>query len=69
MSPCQRRDEAKNDAGDGGEDGVLKDLEVDHENDGRLARAHLHHGAVVVHAVVDHDLGQVVQQICREVDE
>lgn len=57
LSPCRRRDEAKNDASDGGEDGVLKNLEVDHKNDGCLARAHLHHGAVVVHAVVDHDLG------------
>ena len=46
-----------------GEDGVEKDLEEDHGHEDALARAHLLHGAVVGHAVVDHDLGEVGEEV------
>ena len=61
------RNVAEKNAEQRGEDGVEEDLEENHGHEDALARAHLLHGAVVAHAVVDHDPGEVGEEVGGQV--
>lgn len=63
------RNVAEKNAEQRGEDGVEEDLEENHGHKDALARAHLLHGAVVAHAVVDHDPGEVGEEVGGQVQE
>lgn len=64
-----RRNVAEKNAEQRGEDGVEEDLEENHGHKDALARAHLLHGAVVAHAVVDHDPGEVGEEVGGQVQQ
>lgn len=63
------RNVAEENAEQRGEDGVEEDLEEDHSHEDCFARAHLLHGAVVAHAVVDHDPGEVGEEVGGQVQQ
>lgn len=63
------RNVAEKNAEQRGEDGVEEDLEENHGHKDALARAHLLHGAVVAHAVVDHDPGEVGEEVGGQVQQ
>lgn len=63
------RNVAEKNAEQRGEDGVEEDLEENHGHEDALARAHLLHDAVVAHAVVDHDPGEVGEEVGGQVQQ